>query len=446
MIEAKSAAGNVNAVANSKQVARYWHSYRQVLVTTYREFLLVTANSAGEQTTAESFSLAGTEAEFWQAVHQPQALAKEKGEQLVEYLKRVFLQSAQIAMPRDVANLLASYARDARRQVESVGAEKLTGLRRVFQEALGLTSEDERGEHLFRSSLVQTLFYGIFSAWVLWSRRNLPSTKRRFEWRTANWDLKIPVLRKLFSEVAEPGHLNESGLVEILDWAGDTLNRVDRPAFFRTFQETDAVQYFYEPFLEAFDPDLRKQLGVWYTPREIVQYMVARVDRTLREKLGLPDGLADGRVVVLDPCCGTGAFLVEVLHRIVQTLREKGEEALLAHEIKRAAMERIFGFELLTAPFVVAHLQIGAFIQQLGGDFAKDERAGIYLTNALTGWEPLSKPKTFLFPEFKEESDAADHVKRDAQILVILGNPPYNGFAGIAIGEERRLTTAYRDP
>ena len=80
------------------------------------------------------------------------------------------------------------------------------------------------------------------------------------------------MLRKLFSEVAKPGHLKESGLVEILDWAGDTLNRVDRPAFFRTFQETDAVQYFYKPFLEAFDPDLRKQLGVWYTPREVVQY------------------------------------------------------------------------------------------------------------------------------------------------------------------------------
>ncbi len=119
-----------------------------------------------------------------------------------------------------MANLLASYARDARRQVESVGLEKLTGLRRVFQEALGLTFEDERGEHFFRSSLVQTLFYGIFSAWVLWSRRNPPSAKRRFEWRTANWDLKIPVLRKLFSEVAEPGNLDESGLVEVLDWAG----------------------------------------------------------------------------------------------------------------------------------------------------------------------------------------------------------------------------------
>ena len=254
------------------------------------------------------------------------------------------------------------------------------------------------------------------------------------------------MLRKLFSEVAEPGHLDESGLVEILDWAGDTLSRVDSPAFFRTFQETNAVQYFYEPFLKAFDPDLRKQLGVWYTPREVVQYMVARVDKTLREKFGLPDGLADKRVVVLDPCCGTGAFLVEVLNCIAQTLREKGETALLAHEIKRAAMERVFGFELLTAPFVVAHLQIEDLIQQLGGGFAKNERAGICLTNALTGWEPPSKPKSFLFPEFKEESDAADHVKRDIPILVVLGNPPYDGFAGIAIGEERRLSEAYRDP
>jgi hypothetical protein len=142
VIETKSAAENVNAVANSRQIARYWQSYRQVLVTTYREFLLVTANSVGEQISAESFSLAGTEAEFWQAVQYPQSLAKEKGEQFVEYLKCVFLQSAQIALPRDVAKLLAPYARDAR-QVESVGAERLTGLRRVFQEALGLTFEDD---------------------------------------------------------------------------------------------------------------------------------------------------------------------------------------------------------------------------------------------------------------------------------------------------------------
>ena len=88
---------------------------------------------------------------------------------------------------------------------------------------------------------------------------------------------------------------------------------MDRASFFDQFEEGHAVQYFYEPFLEAFDPQLRKDLGVWYTPPEIVQYMVARVDTVLREELDLPDGLADPRVYVLDPCCGTGAYLVEVL-------------------------------------------------------------------------------------------------------------------------------------
>jgi len=125
-------------------------------VTTYREFLLIAADAEGRQTMAESFSLAPTEAAFWQSTANPRVFAREHGQRLIEYLKRVFLQSAQIATPRDVAELLASYARDARHRVESVDAARLAGLRRVFAEALGLTFADERGEHFFRSSLVQT--------------------------------------------------------------------------------------------------------------------------------------------------------------------------------------------------------------------------------------------------------------------------------------------------
>ena len=86
----------------------------------------------------------------------------------------------------------------------------------------------------------------------------------------------------------------------------------------------EAVPYFYEPFLQAFDPDLRKQLGVWYTPTEVVRYMVARVDKALKDDLGIPDGLAGENVYVLDPCCGTGAYLAEVLRRIAANLRGKG--------------------------------------------------------------------------------------------------------------------------
>ncbi len=131
------------------------------------------------------------------------------------------------------------------------------------------------------------------------------------------------------------------------------------------------------------------------------------------------------------------------------TLREKGGDALTAQEIKRAAMERVFGFEILPAPFVVTHLQIGLLLQSLGAPFsdAKKERPAVYLTNALTGWEPPdgSKPQMLLaFPELLQERDAAERVKQAKPILVILGNPPYNGFAGLAVDEERDLSQAYR--
>ena len=134
----------------------------------------------------------------------------------------------------------------------------------------------------------------------------------------------MPFVDTLFQRIATPQYLKPLGLEEPLSWAAAALNRVDRDAFFARFEEADAVRYFYEPFLAAFDPDLRKQFGVWYTPREIVRYMVERVDQVLRSELGLADGLADPSVWILDPCCGTGAYLVEVLDRIARTLACQG--------------------------------------------------------------------------------------------------------------------------
>ena len=291
---------------------------------------------------------------------------------------------------------------------------------------------------------MQTLFYGVFSAWVLWSRQTPPPTGA-FEWRTAVWHLRAPVLRALFQQLSGPGRLRPLGLVEVLDWTAAALDRVDRHAFFARFDEGEAVTYFYEPFLEAFDPDLRKQLGVWYTPAEVVRYMVARVDRALKDDLGIADGLAADNVYVLDPCCGTGAYLAETLRRIAANLQGRGLGALTGAAVKRAATERVFGFEIMPAPFVVAHLQVGLTMQALDAPLADDEteRAGVFLTNALTGWEPTVK-KPLPFPELEEERDRAERVKQDAPVLVILGNPPYNGYAGMAVDEERALSTAYR--
>src|SRR5258708_2374212 len=200
---------------------------------------------------------------------------------------------------------------------------------------------------------------------------------------------------ELFEHIAIPSQLEPFDIRKPLEWAEATLRRTVWEPFAAAFATGDAVNYFYEPFLQAFDPELRKQLGVWYTPPEIVQYMVARVDTVLREELNLPDGLADKNVYVLDPCCGTGSYLVEVLNKIHETLKERGDDALVAADLKEAAKNRVFGFELLPAPFVVSHLQLGLLLQNLGAPLAEkgNERVGVYLTNALTRSQPPTGPK-----------------------------------------------------
>lgn len=448
VIEIKATSDDAWVVADGPQVTRYWGKYRQVLVTNYRDFVLVGQDLEGKPTKLETYRLAPSEAQFWKAANLATKSAERLGPSFDEFLKRVLLSTAILASPQDVAWFLASYAREAKFRTDEGHLPALAVIRTALEEALGMKFDTDRGEHFFRSTLIQTLFYGMFSAWVLWSKSHLPTDKKaRFDWRLADYYLRVPIIRKLFREVADPSQLEPLNLPEVLDWACSVLNRVDRATFFATFDEGAAVQYFYEPFLEAFDPELRKELGVWYTPREVVQYMVERVDRVLRQELDRPAGLADPNVYVLDPCCGTGAFLVEALNRIAKTLKDNGGDALLATDLKKAATERVFGFEILPAPFVVSHLQIGLMLQHHGAPLSdkKKERVGVYLTNALTGWEPPKHPKKLPFVELEEERDAADHVKRDTPILVILGNPPYNSFAGIArVEEERDLTGAYR--
>jgi hypothetical protein len=199
-------------------------------------------------------------------------VAEAQNDRLTEYLKRVMQHAAPLADPQDVAWFLASHAREARACIGQVRLPALAVIRRALEDALGMTFVGQRGEHFFRSTLVQTLFYGVFSAWVLWSKEHPPTQRTaQFDWRTSAHYLRVPILRKLFHEMTDPGRLGTLHVDKVLTWAELTLNRVDRATFFARFEEGQAVQYFYEPFLEAFDPELRKELGVWYTPREVVQ-------------------------------------------------------------------------------------------------------------------------------------------------------------------------------
>ena len=454
VVEVKSPADDAWLTASSGQASRYWGRYRLVLVTNARDFVMLGEDAHGRPATLETLRLAGSESDFFRRLENPRAFARDAGARLGEYLARALSHRAALAEPKDLAWLLASYARDGLARVEAAGgAPQLAAVREALEEALGIRFEGEQGRHFFRSTLVQTLFYGIFSAWVLWARTEAATPKTtgipdaaRFRWREAVWHLRAQVLRALFQQIADPGRLQPLGLAEVLDWTAAALDRVDRSAFFARFNKGEAVPYFYEPFLEAFDPVLRKQLGVWYTPSAVVHYMVARVDQALREDLGIADGLAAENVYVLDPCCGTGAYLAEVLRRIAANLDGRGLGALVGSRVRQAATERVFGFEIMPSPFVVAHLQIGLTMQDLDAPLADNgtERAGVYLTNALTGWEQRTNKPLLPFPELAEERDHAERVKQERPILVILGNPPYNGFAGMAVDEERELSDAYR--
>ena len=352
VIEAKPFANDLAKLAAGTQVSRYWEQHHQVLVTNFREFSLIGRDHNGMPVRHEFYRLAASEKEFWQLAAKPEQAEKEHGERLLDFLERCLRRPVPLTDPKDVAWFLASYARGARGRIEHSQAHRqVETVRQAFEQSLGIKVEDEKGRHFFESTLVQTLFYGLFSAWVLWHRSG-PAANERFNWETASKYLHVPILRKLFRELTDPTNLDEwDNLTEVMGWAADTLNRVDRGVFFEKFREAEAVQYFYEPFLEAFDPELRKQLGVWYTPPEIVKYMVARVDQVLKSDFNKPDGLADEEVYVLDPCCGTGAYLVETLSVIAATLAEQGEGATLAGRLKKAATDRVFGFEILPAPF-----------------------------------------------------------------------------------------------
>jgi len=371
---------------------------------------------------------------------------------LADLLEQAVSEFAPIASPQALAQILARQARAAKRDLpQTLDSPALKPLYEDFRSALGLTFDTADGVDFFRSSLVQTVFYTLFAGWTLWRRSG---SQDRFRWRDIQDYLKLPFIGALFHEIENPIRLRELNLHVHLDRAEETLARVDVDSFFAKFTTMDldhempletqlsAITYFYEPFLEAFDPVLRQQLGVWFTPPEIVRYQVRRVEQLLKNELDCRRGFADERVVVLDPCCGTGAYLLEIARRMAKEITSSGDVSLLGATLAEALATRVVGFEILTAPFVIAQLQLYLLLADLGVETGS-HRPAVFLTNALTGWSDADTAK-LNFPELIEERELASGIKRDARIVVVLGNPPYNRFAGVAMDEEAELVDRYK--
>ncbi len=299
-----------------------------------------------------------------------------------------------------------------------------------------------------------------------------------FQWRSAVYDIPStnPFLRSVFSLIA--GHQAEhEPFIGFVDDLAQLLAHSDMQAILSDFGKRgarqDPVMHFYETFLAAYDPARREKRGVYYTPEPVVQYIVRSVDHILKENFSCPEGLADyqtteyevfeqtdnqtkavkrlsHRVLVLDPACGTGSFLYAVIDQIRNHYRSNGMAGMWNGYVREHLLNRIFGFEIMMAPYAMAHLKLELQIAALDVPekhradwsyrFASDERLGIYLTNAL---EEAAERVEGLFGPMRiiaQEADAASEIKRDLPIMVVLGNPPYSGHSANASRREGKLT------
>ncbi|MFB3917256.1 MAG: type ISP restriction/modification enzyme [Terriglobales bacterium] len=348
------------------------------------------------------------------------------GEQEVTSLLQAFYkeEAFTIGTAKELAQHLAGMTRIVRDLiVRTFAHEKEKGWLHTWLSAFREVLIPDLTEKQFADMFAQTLAYGMFAARIhTYPEKDFSREKAAFSLPKTN-----PFLRKLFSEIAGvdmPDTINWAvdDIVELLKHAsiGDILKD-----FGKATGKEDPIVHFYETFLNAYDPKMRELRGVYYTPEPVVSYIVRSLDHLLKTRFNRVKGFADQNTLVLDPAVGTATFLYFTIQQIYKHFaKQKGawDEYVSEH-----LLNRVFGFELLMAPYAVAHLKLGMELQETGYGFGSHQRLGIYLTNTL---EEAAKKSEKLFAGWiSDEANAAAEIKRDRPILVVLGNPPYSGHS-----------------
>lgn len=311
-------------------------------------------------------------------------------------------------------------------------------LKKVYETIKQLLVHDLTEED-FADMYAQTLVYGLFVA------RYNDETPDNFT-RSEARDLipaSNPFLRHFFDHIA--GASFPKRLEYIVDELCEVFSHADIEKLMKDYYQRgkskndkigpDPVIHFFEDFLKEYDPVLRKRMGAYYTPQPVVQFIVRSVDEILKKDFGLRNGLADTskteqgvhKVQVLDPATGTGTFYSKVIGHIYKTFKDNKQEGRWPKYVHNDLLPRIHGFELMMAPYTIAHLKLSMAFKETGFKYFND-RLGIYLTNSL---EDLGEQKNLLSFGFAEsianESKEASKIKKETPIMVVVGNPPYSG-------------------
>jgi predicted helicase len=432
-VEAKDIGESLDKAEKSEQMHRYLPSLANLILTDYIEFRWYVSGVYRLSAKLGKVSSNGS------------VKASSGGFAEVTQLLEAFLaESAPIVSePRELATRMAAIARLIRDTIQvaittesDTGAlhEQMKGFREVLLHDLSPES--------FADMYAQTIAYGLFAA------RANAAPAETFTREHAAYELPRtnPFLRRMFNHIAGP-ELDES-IAWAVDDIAELLNRADMTAILAHFgnrvRQEDPVVHFYETFLSAYDPEMREMRGVYYTPEPVVSYIVRSVDKLLKSQFKLSEGLADSstiqvknpagkgqikvhKVIVLDPATGTGTFLHSVVDQIYDAVGVRNP-GLWSSYVSRHLLPRLFGFELLMAPYAVAHMKLGLQLAESGYDFQAAERLGVFLTNTLE--EAHEMTHLPLFTQWlAAEATAANEVKKGKPVMVIVGNPPYSGHS-----------------
>lgn len=421
-VEAKDVGLELNQIEKTEQLQRYLESFPNLVLTNYLEFRWYVN---GKRRLKEVL-----------ADRNGNTLQVKDTDKIAALLDQFLNYTGEIiSSPEDLARQMARLTKAIRLATATAlsleGSEgELHQLKQDFSEVLlpDLTDAD------FADVYAQTISYGLFAARV--GHAQNPGGEV-FTRRTAAIYIPAtnPFVKRLFNTIVETDAVSQ------IDWAIDDLvqllSQVDMGSILENFgrrtRQEDPVVHFYETFLAAYNAALRKSRGVYYTPKPVVSFIVRSVDAILKDRFDLSLGLADNakdpvtqkpRVQILDPATGTGTFLYEVVKQIYRNLEEIGMANQWDSYVRDNLLNRLFGFELLMAPYAIAHLKIGLALQELGYQFKGKQRLEIYLTNTLD--EALKKSE-ILFGQFvAQEANEASGVKQDGPVMVVLGNPPYS--------------------
>lgn len=445
-------------LAHREQFDRYKDALNSIIFTDYLDFHLY---QRGEfKTSVRIAELRGNK------------IVSTKNDEKFAALIDVFLtqNNQPITSTTALARYMAHKARYLSRTVEECfekdkGNEKQSKwylLLESFRRAL-ISDLTEEG---FADMYAQTIAYGLFVARL---NDRSPNNFSRLE-ACSLIPPSNPLLRSFFQTI---GSFDIDPRIEwIVDDLANLFSRVDVKKLemnYHNKNESDPFFHFYEEFLAEYDPELRKAKGVWYTPQPVVSFIVRSVDQLLTSEFGLKRGLADSskitvkekttlqdgrtkdgkklaaveyhRVQILDPAVGSGTFLVEVLRQIYGKF--KNQRGLWNSYVDEHLIQRINGFELLMAPYVIAHLKFSSFLAETGYTKSKHfQRVNIFLTNSLERHQDEIRD-LFMFA-LNQESMEANAVKENKPIMVMIGNPPYNGSSQNKNNYIDRLMLAYK--